>query len=214
MKTKIILLGLVMALSLPVFAQRDTTRSNKNEFSFGYGFFPASSFRPWRWVPYGGEMDRLGAFYATYTRRLTKVVGVGATYCFDPRQLTYYDSGYHYGSGYPICRLGESSHSLMGHLKTNWYNTEHVVLYSKLALGVSFWNYRLDTDITDGIIYENPYYEYEIILPDNHCCFAYQFTPIGIEVGNKRWAGFAQYGIGMEGCFSIGVRYGLKDKEQ
>ena len=214
MKTKIILIGLVMALALPAFAQRDATRSNKNEFSIGYGFFPASSFRPWRWLPYGGDMDHLGAFYATYTRRLTKVVGMGATYCFDPRQLTYYDSGYHYGSGFPICRLGESSHTLMGHLKTNWYNTEHVVLYSKLALGISFWNYRLDTDLNEGSVYESPYYEYEIILPDNHCCFAYQFTPIGVEVGNKRWAGFAQIGVGMEGCFSIGVRYGLKDKEQ
>lgn len=208
MNPKIILLSLAIALAIPVFAQRDTVRSNKNEFSIGYGFFPASSFRPWGWIHFGYDMDRLGAFYATYTRHLTKVVGVGATYCFDPRQLTYFDNGF------PICRLGESSHSLMGHLKTNWFNTKHVVLYSKLAIGVSFWDYWLDTDLFEGTISQNPYYEYEIILPDSHCCFAYQFTPIGIEVGNKRWAGFAQFGIGMEGCFSIGVRYGLKDKEQ
>lgn len=209
MKPKIILLSLAIAMAIPVFAQRDTVRSNKNEFSIGYGFFPASSFRHWGWLHIGYEMDRLGAFYATYTRRLTKVVGVGATYCFDPRQLTYYDNGF------PVCRLGESSHTLMGHLKINWLNTKHVVLYSKLAAGASFWGYRLDTDLLEeGDIYEIPYYEYEIILPDNHHCFAYQFTPIGIEVGNKRWAGFAQYGIGMEGCFSIGIRYGLKDKEQ
>ena len=43
MKTKFIILGLLIAIAVPVFAQRDTIRSNKNEFSIGYGHFPASS---------------------------------------------------------------------------------------------------------------------------------------------------------------------------
>ena len=37
MKKRIVLLGLLVALVLPAFAQRDTVRSNKNEFSIGYG---------------------------------------------------------------------------------------------------------------------------------------------------------------------------------
>ena len=139
MKNKLILLGLLLALVMPAFAQRDTIRSNKNEFTIGYGFMPASSFLPWRWMGYNYDMDPMGSFYATYTRRLTKVIGIGATYCFDPRQLTYYDSGY------PICLLGESSHTLMGHLKVNWLNTKYVVLYTKLAVGASFWGYRIKT---------------------------------------------------------------------
>ena len=208
MKNKLILFGLLIVTTTPVFAQRDTIRSNKNEFSIGYGFKPASSFSfRFGWY-YDCEMDPMGAFYATYTRRLTKVIGIGASYCFDPRQLTYYDSGS------PICKLGESSHTLMGHLKINWLNTRHVVLYSKLAMGTCFWDYRLKTFDHQGEYSLVPNYQYEINLPDNHRCFAYQFTPIGIEIGNKRWAGFAQYGLGMEGCFSIGVRYGLKDKEK
>ena len=36
MKTKFIILGLLVAFAVPAFAQRDTIRSNKNEFSFGY----------------------------------------------------------------------------------------------------------------------------------------------------------------------------------
>ena len=43
MKTKFIILGLLVAFAVPVFAQLDTIRSNKNEFSIGYGHFPASS---------------------------------------------------------------------------------------------------------------------------------------------------------------------------
>ena len=208
MKNKLILLGLLLTLVMPAFAQRDTIRSNKNEFSIGYGHFPASSFLRWRGVGYNYDIDPVGSFYTTYTRRLTKVIGIGATYCFDPRQLTYYDRDL------IICRLGESSHTLMGHLKVNWLNTRHVVLYTKLAIGASFWGYWLKTFDHPSESSDILSYQYEIILPDNHYCFAYQFTPIGIEIGNKRWAGFVQFGLGMEGCFSIGVRYGLKDKKQ
>lgn len=43
MKKRIILLSLVIAFAVPVFAQLDTIRCNKNEFSIGYGHFPASS---------------------------------------------------------------------------------------------------------------------------------------------------------------------------
>ena len=45
MKTKFIILGLLVAFAVPAFAQRDTIRSNKSEFSIGYGVKPSSSFR-------------------------------------------------------------------------------------------------------------------------------------------------------------------------
>ena len=58
---------------------------------------------------------------------------------------------------------------------------------------------------------------YHINMPSNKFTdrinYAYQFVPIGVEVGTKRCAGFIQWGIGMEGVISIGFRYGLKDKE-
>ena len=58
---------------------------------------------------------------------------------------------------------------------------------------------------------------YQINMPSNKFSdridYAYQFVPIGIEVGTKQYAGFLQFGLGMEGLFSIGFRYGLMDKE-
>ena len=45
MKKQLIIFSLIFAFALPVFAQRDTVRSNKNEFSIGYGHKPSSSFR-------------------------------------------------------------------------------------------------------------------------------------------------------------------------
>ena len=206
MKKLFILLTLVMAFSLSTFAQRDTIRSNKNEFSIGYGVKPSSSFRFNPGNHYYPLEENVGAIFATYTRRLNKVIGIGASYCFDPRFLTYYEKP-NTKEGL-ICRFGTSSHTLMFHLKINWLNTKYVNLYSKVGQGIMAWNYHLT---------EYQPHLYQIEMPSNDFAdridYAYQFTPIGVEVGTKRCAGFIQCGFGMEGMISIGFRYGLKDKE-
>ena len=206
MKTKLIILGLLVVFAVPAFAQLDTVRSNKNEFSIGYGVKPSSSFRYSLGHHYDPIEEHVGAIFATYTRRLTKVIGIGATYCFDPRVFTYYEKP-NSKEGL-ICRLGESSHTLMFHLKINWLNTKYVNLYSKVGQGIMAWGYNFKEYQTDV---------YQINMPSNKFIdrinYAYQFVPIGVEVGTKRCAGFIQCGIGMEGIISIGFRYGLKDKE-
>ena len=206
MKTKLIILGLLVALSVPALAQLDTVRSNKNEFSIGYGLMPVSSFGFSPWSHYYPTEDYVGAIYATYTCRLTKVIGIGATYCFDPRIFNYYENPKTKEG--PIARLGESSHTFMFHLKVNWLNTKYVNLYSKVGQGFMVWGYNLKEYQPDL---------FEINMPSNKIIdrinYAYQLVPIGIEVGTKRCAGFLQVGFGMEGMLSIGFRYGLKDKE-
>ena len=188
MKTKFIILGLLIALAVPAIAQRDTIRSNKNEFSFGYGVKPSSSFRYNPGQHYYPLEEHIGAIYATYTRRLTKV---------KPNSKEGL-----------ICRLGETSHTLMLHLKINWLNTKYVNLYSKVGQGIMAWGYNLK---------EYRPVLYQINMPSNKFIdridYAYQFVPIGVEIGTKQYAGFIQCGLGMEGIISIGFRYGLKDKE-
>jgi hypothetical protein len=206
MKNKLILLGLLVALATPAFAQRDTIRSNKNEFSFGYGHMPASSFRFRPGCMVYPETDNIGAVYVTYTRRLTKVIGIGLTFCYDPIHLDYY--GTVNGSNTLICKVNANSFSLIPHLKINWLNTKYVNLYSKVGyMGFHQTTYK-----------QKEYYPdiYEVNAPSQDELFdlyAFQVTPIGVEIGTKRCAGFIQCGIGMEGIISIGFRYGLKDKE-
>jgi hypothetical protein len=206
MKKSVFIICLLALLSGGAFAQIDTIRSNKNEFSIGYGVMPSSSFRYKPGQHYYPLGENVGAIYATYTRRLTKVIGIGATYCFDPRVYTYYEKP-STKEGL-ICRLGESSHTLMFHLKINWLNTKYVNLYSKVGQGIMAWGYNLKEYQTDV---------YQVNMPSNKFIdridYAYQFVPIGVEIGTKRCAGFIQCGIGMEGMISIGFRYGLKDKE-
>ena len=206
MKNKLILLGLLIALAMPVFAQRDTIRSNKNEFSIGYGFKPSSSFRYSPGCMVYPETDNIGAFYFTYTRRLTKVIGIGLTFCYDPIHLDYYGRVDSHNT--LICKVRENSFSLIPHLKINWLNTKYVNLYSKVGyLGFHQTTYKQEEYYPD--LYEvNPPSEDELFD-----MYAFQVTPIGIEIGTKRCAGFIQCGLGMEGIISIGFRYGLKDKE-
>ena len=206
MKKSVFIICLLALLSGGAFAQIDTIRSNKNEFSIGYGVMPSSSFRYKPGQHYYPLGENVGAIYATYTRRLTKVIGIGATYCFDPRVYTYYEKP-STKEGL-ICRLGESSHTLMFHLKINWLNTKYVNLYSKVGQGIMAWGYNLKEYQPDV---------YQVDMSSNKFMdridYAYQFVPIGVEIGTKRCAGFIQCGIGMEGVISIGFRYGLKDKE-
>ena len=207
MKRKVIIFALAIIVWLPAFAQRDTIRSNKNEFSIGYGFKPSSSFRYSPGNHIQPETDNIDAVFVTYTRRLTKVIGIGLTFCYDPIHLDYY--GKVNGNNTLICKVRENSFSLIPHLKINWLNTKYVNLYSKVApIGIRYCTYKQKEYYPDLYEIQSPYDSFA-----DRIDYAYQFTPIGVEVGTKRCAGFIQCGIGMEGIISIGFRYGLKDKE-
>ena len=207
MKTKLIIFSLLLAFAVPAFAQRDTIRSNKNEFSIGYGHMPSSSFRFRPGCLIYPKTDNIGAIYVTYTRRLNKVLGIGVTACFDPIRLNYHDRVN--GESRLICTVSQNSISILPHLKINWLNTKYVNLYSKVApIGIRYCTYKQKEYYPDLYEIQSPYDSFADGID-----YAYQFTPIGIEIGTKRCAGFMQVGIGMEGIISIGFRYGLKDKE-
>ncbi|MBQ6101480.1 MAG: hypothetical protein IJL04_04215, partial [Bacteroidales bacterium] len=167
------------------------------EISIGYGFHPVSGdYFGMDAMRFNYWIDKVGAIYGSYTHFFNKVVGVGGTYCFDPRIIDYTYNGI-VTNNPMVCTLNESCHSVMGHLKLNCINKKHFVLYTKFDAGICFWGYKLKE-------YQPEYFGVE--FPDQHCCFAWQ-AAAGIEVGNERIAGFAQCGVGMEGSYSIGIRY-------
>lgn len=204
MTKRILLLGLVIAFAMPIFAQRDTIRSNKNEFSYGYGILPASS-NTFPKDHIKTDADHVGAVFFTYTRRLNKVIGIGVTFCYDPVRITYFDK--YNEPSIPICKVSEDCYTIMPHLKINWLNTKYVNLYSKVALfGFHYFTYKQE-------VYYPELYEVTPPNPEETIMEAFQFTPIGIEIGTKRCAGFMQFGYGQEGMLCVGFRYGIKDKE-
>lgn len=207
MKKTLFVFCLITFFSGTAFAQLDTVRSNKNEFSIGYGHMPSSSFRYHPGCMIYPETDNIGAVHVTYTRRLNKVLGIGVTACIDPIILNYHDRVN--GERTLVCKVSQHSIALMPHLKINWLNTKYVNLYSKVApIGIRYCTYKQKEFYPDLYEVQSPYDSFRDKID-----YAYQFTPIGIEVGTKQFAGFLQVGIGMEGIISIGFRYGLKDKE-
>jgi hypothetical protein len=195
MKKLILIVCLVAFLSGSAWAQVDVIPDLRQEISMGYGFRPASGFQ-WRspWYYYQ-TIDKVGAIYGTYTYRINGEIGIGLTYCYDPRRLGYFTDK---TLETPVCDLDESSHTVMLHVKSNWLDKKWFSLYSKAGVGMAFWQYKLIQYHSDM---------YEIRLPEQNSCFAYQLVPIGIEVGSEQFAGFFQVGIGMEGCLSAGLRF-------
>lgn len=205
MNKKIIILGLALALGLPTFAQQETQEEtqdfHRHEVALGYGFHPISGDSFYFGTHVNFDIDNIGAFYGAYTYFLDKHVGVGGTYCYDPRLL----SCRYYGIDNPlIADLDESCHSLMGHVKVNYAYGKYITGYTKVDAGICFWNYKLTEYQTDL---------FQVILPDKRFCFAWSLAA-GMEVGNDRIAGFAQVGIGMEGNFSLGIRYKFNNKSK
>lgn len=203
MKNNIIFLILLMAFALPAFAQFDLTMDNQHEISLGYGFHAVSGDDFTLDYPFYFEVDKIGAFYASYTHLFDSIVGVGITYCYDPRIINYYD---YPGNGsddrFTICNLDETSHAIMAHAKFNCYRYKFLLLYGKFDAGICFWDYRLKEFHPEN---------YEIQLPDQHCCFAWN-AAFGLEIGIRNFALFVQRGIGMEGTTSLGIIYKFKNK--
>ena len=197
MKKLILILSLMAFLSSSAWAQVDIIPGLRQEISIGYGNQPVTGYQ-WRWNSswyYYQTTDNVGAFIGTYTYRINGEIGIGLTYCYDPRRLGYFTNK---TLETPVCDLDESSHTVMLHVKSNWLNKKWFSLYSKAGVGLAFWKYKLIQYHSDM---------YEIRLPEQNSCFAYQLVPIGIEVGSEQFAGFFQVGIGMEGCLSAGLRF-------
>ena len=198
MKKSIIVLTFLMALAIPVFSQLKTVKDYRHEISLGYGFHAVSGDDFNLDYPFYREVDNIGAFFAAYTHFFDSIVGVGITYCYDPRIINYYD---YPKPGtevrIPICALDESCHSIMAHAKFNCYRYKFLLLYGKFDAGICFWDYRLQEYHPE---------DYGVSLPDQHCCFAWQYA-FGIEANIGHWGLFAQTGIGMEGNTSLGINY-------
>ena len=93
MKKSIIIPILLMAFALPAMAQekeQETVQDlRRHEVSIGYGFHPVTSISADRVSRFACWMDKVGAVYGTYTYYFNKHVGLGGTYCFDPREIDY-----------------------------------------------------------------------------------------------------------------------------
>lgn len=182
--------------------RKSYTLDKRHQISIGYGILTPSHcsiIMPYLMEYIGPEPAYrykgacYGAIQIGYTFRCTKVIGVGLYYICDPRIVKLYNDQL-------IGKINWTTHTLLPTLKINWLNKRVVTMYSKVGLGLSInqcgiKNYQPD--------------QFEIQAPQHRVYFAYQFTLVGIEIGENQYAGFLQMGIGMEGWFSAGFRIRL-----
>ena len=132
-----------------------------------------------------------GAIQIGYDFRITKVVGVGIQYVCEPTISKLYNNQE------LACKFNLTTHTLLPTLKINWLNKRVVTMYSKVGFGVTFSQSGIKNYQPDKI---------EIFPEQQRVFFAYQFTLVGIKLGNTQYAGFLQLGAGMEGWFCAGFR--------
>lgn len=177
---------------------------DRHEFSIGYGVMPISEWNgtftnaikyPADYEPYDfSKSSHYGAVSLDYNFRLNKRigVGVGVVYAYAEKDVSF--SPAHIGN--MTSKENNNFLSIMPKVKLNWIEKPNFTLYSTVGLGlcIDFYN-------TVGIN------EQGMLINESSSVFmlAYQFSPIGIEVG-KKVAFFMEAGIGNAGSVVMGVR--------
>lgn len=175
-----------------------------HEVSIGYGVLPVSEWSgsftnaikyPAETTPFNiSNSSHYGAVSLDYNFRLNKRIGlgVGVVYAYADKEVSF--SPAHIGN-----LTGKEYNnflSIMPKVKLNWIEKPKFTLYSTVGLGlcIDFYN---TVNLNDrGML---------INKSNSVFMLAYQFSPIGIEVG-KKTVFFMEAGIGNAGSIIAGVR--------
>lgn len=86
--------------------------------------------------------------------------------------------------------------TLIPAMKFDWVRKSHFGVYSKLGIGATLRNEKVDYDASDKDDYN-----------DTEVHVNWQVSLLGLEAGGNRLRGFLEIGTGEQGIFDIGLRY-------
>lgn len=143
----------------------------------------------------------MGLEYFHYTQSGTWAFGVAAVYEKSSMDLTFKDTQ---NSKTGTTGFSMNFITVMPSVKLQWFNTNVVGMYSKVALGASVMAVPKTIDVVvDGQTQKESLDRMPSVLP------AFQANPICIEVGGQNVRGFLETGWGMQGLIMGGVRINL-----
>lgn len=143
----------------------------------------------------------MGLEYFHYTQSGTWAFGVAAIYEKSSMDLTFKDTQ---NSKTGTTGFSMNFITVMPSVKLQWFNTNVVGMYSKVALGASVMAVPKTIDVVvDGQTQKESLDRMPSVLP------AFQANPICIEVGGQNVRGFLETGWGMQGLIMGGVRINL-----
>lgn len=177
-----------LVITTPLFAQRSNEPTQRHEITASYGALPATG-----WADAFGK-TLLGMFVGLHTES-TDWGSVTVGYGYRMNSMVSIGAQLVYASGTETATLGgtrttadNTYWSVMPSVKLSWLNSDIVSLYSRMSIGVT---HQTASGAGQSATYTG---------------FAFQCSPIGIEVGN-RFAGYAEAGVGVSGSIIAGVRY-------
>lgn len=182
MRKKVLFIVAAVAFAMPAVGQK----MPRHEVSVSYGAAPVTD-----WIDsysdmltgiFTGEssdLDGWGAVTVGYNFRLTGSFSLGAEVVYSSNAQKFRRTK---------STIDNRYWSVMPHAKWCWLNLRIFSLYSRVGVGATFSKSKA------------------VGKSDSTTQFAFQVSPVGIEVGG-RLAAFAEGGIGVSGCFLIGARY-------
>ena len=196
---------MVALLCAPAQAQEEVEKNDvietRHEISVSYGTVPNSV-----WIDIlsevipaiFGESSENHKYYGPigleYYYHTSPLIGVGGIFMFSTNNEDVYVS-----NALDTHRT-RSYYSIMPSVKFNWLRKEKWGLYSKVALGATYIQFR-DKD------YDSTGHKTGKTETTNDMVFNFQASLLGCEVGGIHWRGFAELGIGEQGIILGGVRY-------
>lgn len=75
-----------------------------------------------------------------------------------------------------------------------WLGNRNFTLYSKVGMGISYYQLRSNSSNFPNI-------------KENKMRLAYQLSPVGIELGSHRLRFTSELGYGLQGIWNIGLAY-------
>lgn len=143
----------------------------------------------------------IGLEYFHYTQSGRWAFGVAAVYERSSMDMTLKDSQ-NYNAG--ITGFSMNFITIMPSVKLQWFNTNVVGMYSKVALGASVMAVPKTVDVVEGgQTRKESLDRMPSVLP------AFQVNPVCFEIGGSTVRGFLELGWGMQGLVMGGLRFNL-----
>lgn len=204
MKIKFLLAALAISAFVCVPVQAQEEMETRHEIGVTYGAVPNSV-----WVDvftdviaamFGESHENnkyFGPIGLEYYYHTSPLIGVGAVAVFTTnKEDAFYNTeltGHH----------TKSYITVMPSVKFNWLRKNNWGLYSKLAAGATYTHFSFedyDIDNTTGKKTTEKTTAKDLL-------FNFQASLIGVEAGNQRVRGFAEFGVGEQGVALAGVRF-------
>ena len=193
------ILFVVALMATPTISSAQATEYEKFDFnshqvSFGYGFGSANQLRDkYKDISNTGHIydgnKSWGSVNLTYVYRHSDLITFGMGYTYTGLKRDIYNN-----TGKLMGDNNIDIHVIMPEFKCDWFKRGIITLYSRGSAGISIA--RIEDNFPATMEKST----------NTEVDFAYQISPIGIEIGNA-FAFYAEVGYGYNGIVEAGFRY-------